>query len=174
MTTARLTLLLGFNWALASTGLAILHLSPAPPPPKVGTDTAEPLGLAAGIIRTTDRFASTVVGSAGVTSTQVLAWQVIYQHPQGDSVFKSLLLDGTRPGQFYALAGLFLRDRASYAVGAARQRSIGGQILTQSGCIAYERAVTAILSEMDSGRWSRDFLMGRPEPLFEVYDPRSR
>jgi xanthine/CO dehydrogenase XdhC/CoxF family maturation factor len=167
MTTARLAVLLGFTWSLATTTLAlrrsVQETRLLPPTPS----SDNPVHLAAEILRHTDRFASVAVGPAGITSTQVLAWRVVFQSPAADSVFRSLLSDGTRAGQLYALAALFINDHAAYLEGAARQRALGGDVATQFGCIGSQQPVAAILDEMDRGQWSAELLAGRLLPLKE-------
>jgi hypothetical protein len=173
MTTARLALLLGFSWSVTATALRLRPVPEAPRPPDP-ISTTTPVTLAAEILRHTDRFASVGVGPAGITSTQALAWRVISQSPVADSVFQSLLQDATRPGQLYALAGLFVTDQATYVLEAARQRAKGGEASAQFGCIVSCQPVATILDDMDSGRWSGEFLVGRPRLLtgFVTTDPR--
>ena len=174
MTTARLALLLGFSWTLTVTALRLRPCAETALPPPDRPPPTHPVTLAADILRHTDRFASVGVGPAGVTSTQALAWRVVYQSPQADSVFRSLLRDATRPGQLYALAALFVSDQASYFREAARQRAQGGDVLTQVGCIVSRQSVASVLAEMDSGRWSGEFLVGRPRLLTGFITPAPR
>src|SRR5712692_6237212 len=111
MTTSRLTLLLGFSWSLSTTGFLILsRAQDTTVPSALRPPPADPVVLAAEILRSSDRFASAALGPAASTSTQVLAWRVIIQSRAADSVFKSLLVSATRAGQLYALAGIFLTD----------------------------------------------------------------
>ena len=174
MTTARLALLLGFSWSLTTTALRLRPSVQDLPTPADLPSTTAPVTLAAEILRHTDRFASVGVGPAGITSTQALAWRVVFQSPVADSVFRSLLRDATRPGQLYALAGLFVTDQPTYVLEAARQRAQGGEVSTQFGCIVNHQSVATILDEMDSGRWSGEFLVGRPRLLtgFVTTNPR--
>jgi hypothetical protein len=162
MTDTRLSLLLGFSCALTAIGLVALRpVGPSPVSPPTRSTVADPLALAAEILRRTDRFASVGMGFAGITSAQALAWRVIFQSPAADSVFNSLLIDGTRPGQLYGLAGLFLIDRPRYIHAAAQQRALGGEVATQFGCVGSWQPVSGILDQMDRGYWSREFLSGR-------------
>ena len=174
MTTARLALLLGFSWSLTTTALSLRPSAQRVPTPPDLPSTTDPVTLAAQILRHTDRFASVGVGPAGMTSTQALAWRVVFQSRVADSVVRSLLRDATRPGQLYALAGLFVTNQPTYFLEAARQRAQGGEVSTQFGCIVSHQPVATILDEMDSGRWSGEFLVGRPRLLtgFLTTDPR--
>jgi hypothetical protein len=165
MTTARLALLLGFTWSVTATTLVLRRPVQDAPTIQFNPSSADPVRLAAEILRNTDRFASVAVGEAGITSTQTLAWRVVFQSPAADSVFRSLLSNATRPGQLYALAGLFITDHTAYVRGAARQRAGGGQVATQYGCIGSQQAVASILDQMDGGHWSREFLAGYPRRL---------
>jgi hypothetical protein len=114
------------------------------------------------------------IGPAGITSTQALAWRVVFQSPAADSVFRSLLIDATRPGQLYALAGLFLTDPAAYARAAAEQRAQGGEVQTQLGCIVSRQPVAVLLNQLDRGEWSAEFIAGRPLPLVGFFTSGSR
>jgi len=166
VTTSRLGVLLGFSWSLTTTGVLVLgHIEntsvlsvPHPRP-------ADPVVMAADILRSSDRFASAAVGPAAATSTEVLAWRVIIESRAADSVFKSLLAGATRSGQLYALAGIFLTDHAGYVRAAAEQRTLGGHVQTLFGCIGTDQPVRAILVEMDRGEWSGEFLAARARPF---------
>src|SRR2546430_5373415 len=115
MTDTRLSLLLGFSCALTATSFVALRpVRPSPVSPPTLSTVADPVALAAEILRRTDRFASVGMGFAGITSAQALAWRVVFQSPAAESVFNSLLIHATRPGQLYGLAGLFLVDRPRY------------------------------------------------------------
>jgi hypothetical protein len=165
VTTTRLALLLCFTWSLVTTILILRRPVDDAPAVSSTPSNADRVHLAAEILRNTDRFASVAVGAAGITSTQALAWRVVFQSPAADSVFQSLLSDATRPGQLYALAGLFINDHAAYVQGAVRQRTQGGVVSTQFGCIVSQQPVAGILDEMDRGDWSSEFLVGRPQTL---------
>jgi hypothetical protein len=158
-------LLVGLTWSLATTTLMLRRTVHEAPAASTTSLIADRVHLAAEILRTTDRFTSVVVGAAGITSTQALAWRVVFQSPAADSVFTSLLNDATRPGQLFALAGLHIKDHDAYVQGAARQRAQGGEVSTQFGCIVSQQPVAGILDKMDRGEWSSEFLMGRPFPL---------
>ena len=161
MTNTRLSLLLGFSCALTATGLFALRPIGTQVSPPTRSTVADPVALAAAILRRTDRFASVGVGFAGIASVQALAWRVVFQSGAADSVFTSLLLDATRPGQLYALAGLYFVDRPRYAHAAAQQRALGGEVATQLGCVGSLQSVSGILDQMDRGYWSAHFLAAR-------------
>jgi len=166
MTTARFALLLTFAWGVIATG--VRHVGPVSRTmahrPTAGL--SDPVALAARILRDADRFTSAAVGPGAIMSTYALAWRVVAQSSAPDSVFRAILATGSRPGKLYALAGLFLTDRATYARSSFYERLQGGQVLTQMGCIVGEQQVTSILDGMDRGEWTREFLTGRPQLVY--------
>lgn len=123
--------------------------------------TSDPLTLAAAVLRGADRFSSASVGIAAGTPSEVLAWQVIARSPQADSVFGDLLATGSVPTRLYALAGLHMTSPAAYEAGAKRMLIDGGFVSVVRGCVAMDVAVGSIVKELDSGRWTAEFLVGR-------------
>ena len=161
MSTARQLGLLSvtLTWSLA----AIWLLRPARPAPSVPVpihhNTA--LELAATVLREADRFYAAQTGYGGFNPPEVLAWRYILPSDRADSVFKAILHDGPRPGQLYALAGLYLIDSVAYKRESRRLRSLAGDVPTVIGCIVGARSVSSVLDDMDRGWWTKEFLAAR-------------
>jgi len=99
------------------------------------------------------------VGIAGVPPNEVLAWRVVFSSPDRDEVFRDLLATGSPSGRLYALAGLWFGDATEFAKAAAALRDQGGMVATVSGCIASTESVRELVHQIESGSWSRSFLM---------------
>ena len=165
MSTTRLALILGYSYALTATvlfrGVASTSARPAEP------RRASAVELAAEVLRSSDRLYAAQVGYGGFNPPQVLAWRIVLLSPRADSIFMDLLRSGTRPGQLYGLAGLrWLQeignlDRGSYEAAARGLRTSEEMVPTLIGCIGAPQSVKTLVTEIDSGIWSRELLTGR-------------
>jgi len=163
MTTPRFLGLAGLVWSFAALRVfapALVPVDRHDAQPHVYLP-ATPIQLAAATLRFAESFDAAQVGFAGITPPEVLAWRIILQNPHRDSIFTTILSDASRPGQLYALAGLYFTDRAAYYRAARDQRRRGGDISSTIGCIGAQRSVTSIIEEMDKGWWTQEFLAGR-------------
>jgi hypothetical protein len=125
----------------------------------------DPVALAVSYLTHADRFYAASVGYAGITPPQVLAWQIIYRSPHAAETFRRLTGDGsTLAGQLYGLAGLYFLDSAAYRSAMIGLRAKGGVVSTMQGCIVSDEQLGLILSEIDKGEWSREFVVGRLLP----------
>jgi hypothetical protein len=124
----------------------------------------DPLALATAILRASDRFSSTAVGYAGTTPNEVLAWRVIFHSANRDQVFTELLATASVPGQLYALTGLWFADSRDFARAAEQLRHVGGTVQTVRSCIISTELVASVVTQIEGGDWSREFLTGRVRP----------
>ncbi len=167
MTMVRLAVLLGYSYAVTTAVLARVESSRFPAQPNPFRNA--PVELALEVLGASDRLFAAQVGYAGLNPPEVLAWRVLLISPRADSLFFELLNRGTRPGQLYALAGLrWLRefgrlDPKRYS--AALQRLESGprdeMVPTQIGCIGAAQSLRSLLTEVNSGLWGRELLIGR-------------
>ncbi len=167
MPTVRLVALLAYSVAVVALVIPDRDVFRLPVTESSLADPPLRLRLAAEVLRTAERLQAAQVGYAGMTPVEVLAWRVVLQSEQADSLFRDLLRSGTRPGQLYALAGLrFLVDIHRSDVGAYRSAS---QRLAQSrervpttiGCILSAAPLGSLVHEIDAGAWTDEFLAGR-------------
>src|SRR5258708_35096675 len=127
--------LAGTEWSFGVVAFALGHHVRDPQPiPVISRDPADPVALAAEYLRRSDHFTSASVGYAGITPTEVFAWQVIYRSPGADSVFKTLYRTGSVATQLYALAGLYFTDSVYYRRNAAALAHRGLEVRLTRGC----------------------------------------
>jgi len=146
------------GWSLGVVALALKSglIAPSISP---AVNIQDPLSLSVAVLKQAESFKASAVGVAGVPPNEVLAWRVVFSSPDRDEVFRDLLATGSPSGRLYALAGLWFGDANEFAKGAAALRDQGGSVATVSGCIASTESVRALVHQIESGSWSRSFLM---------------
>jgi hypothetical protein len=119
------------------------------------------LALPVDVLNRAEGFYSAQVGFAGTTPDVVLAWRVIAQSPDHHAVFEQVFRTASLPGRLYALAGLWLGDRSEFDRAARELRARGGTVRTMRGCIMAEESVASLVTQIEKGDWSREFITGR-------------
>ena len=154
-----------FVWSFGVVALALRAVPQLrqPEPPAV-SGGPQPLALAVAMLRTSDHFMSAGIGYAGVTPNEVLAWRVIFNRPDADSIFQDLLSTSTVAGQLYALAGLRFSNSGAFPKAAARLQGNLGLVQTIRGCIVSTETVAEVVADIRQGDWVRDFIAGRLIP----------
>jgi hypothetical protein len=127
-------------------------------------DGSQPLALAIAVLRTSDHFTSAGIGYTGITPNEVLAWRVIFNRPDADSIFQDLLNTSTAAGQLYALAGLRFSNSGAFSKAAARLQGKLSLVQTVRGCIVSTQTVAEVVGEIRQGDWVREFIAGRLIP----------
>jgi hypothetical protein len=130
----------------------------APPVPVQSPTNQDPLSLAIAVLKGADTFKSSAVGIAGRTPNEVLAWRVIFNSPNHDEVFQDILATGSVAAQLYALTGLWFGDATQFMAGKHIVSSRSGVVRTMRGCIVGTEKLGDVLSEIQHGSWSREFL----------------
>ena len=132
--------------------------SPSPSPQPTGDQR---LAMPVDVLTHAEGFYAASVGFAGMTPNEVLAWRAIAQSTDHQALFERLFMSASLPGRLYALAGLWLGDRAEFDRAARQLRANGGSVRTMRGCIMAEASVASLVAEIEKGNWSREFIMGR-------------
>ncbi len=152
-------------WSFSVIALALRALPQVRPSERQPTSEGpQPLGIAVAILRTSDHFTSAGIGYAGVTPTEVLAWRVIFNRPDADSIFQDLLNTATVAGQVYALAGLRFSNSGAFTKAAAHLQGNLGLVRTIRGCIVSTQTVAELVEDIRQGDWVREFIAGRLIP----------
>ena len=125
----------------------------------------DPLTLATSVLRASPRFTSATVGYAGMTPNEVLAWRVIFLSPDGQKVFTTLLSTASPAGKLFALAGLRYGDSLAFVRAASQLRAMGGTVQTVRGCLGGPEAIADIVSTIEQGDWTREFIVGTTIPV---------
>ncbi len=146
------------GWSLGVIALVLKSglIAPSISPP---INIQDPLALSVAVLKHAEWFKGAAVGVAGVTPDEVLAWRVVFSSPDRDEVFRDLLATSSAAGRLYALAGLWFDDANEFAKAAAALRDQGGTVATLSGCIASTESVRELVHQIESGSWTRSFLM---------------
>jgi hypothetical protein len=87
-------------------------------------------------------------------SPQAFAWNTLLQLPRADTLFQHLFNFSDRPGQFYALAGLYYSDEQGFERAARSLASASDSVAVMEGCVRWVRPVQEVVAQMRSGRWS--------------------
>ena len=154
-----------FVWSFGVIALALRalpHLRQSEP--QSIPESPQPLAISVAILRTADHFTSAGIGYAGITPNEVLAWRVVFNRPDADSIFHDLLNSSTVAGQLYALAGLRFSNSAAFAKAAARFQGNLGLVQTIRGCIGSTQTVAEVVQNIRQGDWVREFIVGRLIP----------
>ena len=147
-------------WSFGVIALA-LHAFPHVPQSDTQSIPGSPQPLA---LRTADHFTSAGIGYAGITPNEVLAWRVVFNRPDADSIFQDLLNSSTIAGQLYALAGLRFTNSVAFAKAAARFQGNLGLVETIRGCIGSTQPMAELVEDIKQGDWVREFIAGRLIP----------
>ncbi len=154
-----------FVWSFGVIALVLRAVPHAREPERqVVPGAPHPLAIAVAILRTADHFTSAGIGYAGITPNEVLAWRVIFNRPDADSIFEDLLNTATVAGQLYALAGLRFSNSGAFPKAASRLQGNLGIVQTIHGCIVSTQTVAEVVREIRQGDWVREFVAGRLIP----------
>jgi hypothetical protein len=152
----RLVPLAGIGWSFGV--IALLLKSPLIASPQVTITTDDPLALSIAVLKQSESFKASAVGIAGITPNEVLAWRVVFNSPNRDEAFQSIIASGSISGQLYALAGLWFGDATQFAAALKVVSRRGGAVQTLKGCIGGSQPLSELLREIQTGSWSTDFL----------------
>jgi len=154
-----------FVWSFGVIALVLRAVPhPVEPERQVVPGAPHPLAIAVAILRTSDHFTSAGIGYAGITPNEVLAWRVIFNRPDADSIFEDLLNTATVAGQLYALAGLRFSNSGAFPKAASGLQGNLGLVQTIHGCIVGTQTVAEVVREIRQGDWVREFVAGRLIP----------
>jgi hypothetical protein len=98
-----------------------------------------------GVLMSAKRFEDTHVGYGGELSELVVAYRQIMKEPKRVSVLKFLLENASKPGQLYALAGLFDADHDYFRSAVTAFKDDESEVNTLSGCVGGLRKVSEIV-----------------------------
>jgi len=105
--------LASIGWSLGVIAL-VLKSGLLSPPVVPQTLSQDPLSLSIAVLKQTESFKAAAVGVAGSTPNEVLAWRVIFNSPNRESIFRDVLVSGSPSGRLYALAGLWFEDANAF------------------------------------------------------------
>ena len=154
---SRVVPLTSIGWSLGVIAL-VLKSGLLSPPVVPQTLSQDPLSLSIAVLKQTESFKAAAVGVAGSTPNEVLAWRVIFNSPNRESIFRDVLVSGSPSGRLYALAGLWFEDANAFAAAAKRLGTQGGSVTTVRGCMVGSESIRELIREIESGSWSREFL----------------
>lgn len=113
-------------------------------------------------------------GAGASCSTEVQSWRVLLAQPDARDAFVALYERGSKVGQFYALCGLHLTDRARYGKLAPfyfQQRD--SVHATLFGCIGTVYEIGELEPSVTNGVIPRYFRTGDPTGIDEMAPPRA-
>jgi hypothetical protein len=108
-------------------------------------------GRAEAVLRDTDTFCDVYVGFAGSISTPACAFATLNRRGDAVAIFRRLLRDAKRPGQLYALCGLYLNARPEFARAIVPYRQARDTVKTYGGCILSRAEVRQIAEAIEDG-----------------------
>jgi hypothetical protein len=100
------------------------------------------------------QFAFGGVGFAGVTSEGEKDCAAILARPSAQSDFEKAFQAGNIEAKCYALVALFKLNHDKFIQLAAPLRKSAAQVNTMTGCVMGKRAVSAVVSEIETGMYS--------------------
>jgi hypothetical protein len=157
------TEMLGWRWMASAALLMACSTCGALPGPEIPQDRihlpeagpADPAEAIRRLARATE-FRSAAVGVAGTLSDEARAWRVVLASPDADRRFKTLLREPASAAQLYALAGIYVTDRAAFRESLRGLGSRSASVRTMDGCIGGERSFASIAAEIANGQVTRD------------------
>jgi hypothetical protein len=99
----------------------------------------------------------------GMTSDGEYAFRAIFKSPEAPTLFKTAYAQATAEGQLYALCGIRVMDRSSFADYASPLRSETREVTTISGCIATNEPIASVVQRIAGGGYDQYFT-NRPAP----------
>lgn len=111
-----------------------------------------------GMLRDAETFASTCVGFASAMPPEIPGWRAIVSHPHAAEHFAALLRTARGPGQMYALAGLYVADRARFDERVPAYLRSDERVPVMSGCVGSVTEVRSIAGKIQSGEISDELL----------------
>ena len=100
------------------------------------------------------QFAFGGVGFAGVTSEGEKDYTAILARPSAQNDFEKAFQTGNIEAKCYALVALFKLNHDKFVQLAAPLRKSDAQVNSMTCCIVTKRAVSAVVSEIETGLYS--------------------
>lgn len=122
-------------------------------PPELSTEGQK----AYEVLREAEVFAGASVGIAGTTPKTVEAFRMLLREPEADEALRALLDRATRPGQLYALAGLYFIDPDYFQRAVKPYLRSDAEVQTFFGCIMDRQRVAKMAERIEDGSLPRAF-----------------
>ncbi len=113
---------------------------------KVYPQLPEPSQRAYLVLANAQIFMSAAIGAAGDEPSTVPALKRLISDPHGTSAFTELAQIATKPGQLYALCGLYFTDQATFVRLLSRFKHDDSRIPTMFGCVGGSERVSRIVN----------------------------